>query len=86
MCEKSILSKITKLSVLTASSVKIYNAERREVHREVFNVTWDADAAEKEGYDHFMLKEIHEQPKGIRNTITRRNWMKREISFSTVFV
>ena len=58
--------------VLTASSVKIYNAERREVHREVFNVTWDADAAEKEGYDHFMLKEIHEQPKGIRNTITRR--------------
>ena len=58
--------------VLTASSVKIYNAERREVHREVFNVTWDADAAEKEGYDHCMLKEIHEQPKGIRNTITRR--------------
>ncbi len=35
-------------------------------------MTWDADAAEKEGYDHFMLKEIHEQPKGIRNTITRR--------------
>lgn len=58
--------------ILTANSVKIYDAERREVHREVFNVTWDADAAEKEGYDHFMLKEIHEQPKGIRNTITRR--------------
>lgn len=58
--------------VLTANEVKIYNADRQEVHREVFNVTWDADAAEKEGYDHFMLKEIHEQPKGIRNTITRR--------------
>ena len=58
--------------VLTANSVKIYDAERKEVHRDVFNVTWDADAAEKEGYDHFMLKEIHEQPKGIRNTITRR--------------
>ena len=35
-------------------------------------MTWDADAAEKEGYDHFMLKEIHEQPKGIQNTIERR--------------
>ena len=55
--------------VLTASSVKIYNAERREVHREVFNVTWDADAAEKEGYDHFMLKEIHEQPKAVQDTL-----------------
>ena len=34
------------------------------VKRDVFHVTWDADAAEKEGYEHFMLKEIHEQPKG----------------------
>ena len=58
--------------VLTANEVKIYNADRQEVQRDVFHVTWDADAAEKEGYDHFMLKEIHEQPKGIRNTITRR--------------
>lgn len=58
--------------VLTANDVKIYNAEHEEVHRDVFNVTWDADAAEKEGYDHFMLKEIHEQPKGIRDTLVRR--------------
>lgn len=58
--------------ILTPNSVKIYDAARREVQREVFNVTWDADAAEKEGYDHFMLKEIHEQPKGIRNTLVRR--------------
>ncbi len=58
--------------VLTANDVKIYNADHEEVHRDVFNVTWDADAAEKEGYDHFMLKEIHEQPKGIRDTLVRR--------------
>ena len=58
--------------VLTANEVKIYNADRQEVHRDVFNVTWDVDAAEKEGYDHFMLKEIHEQPKGIRDTLMRR--------------
>lgn len=58
--------------VLTKNNVKIYNHERQEVKREVFNVTWDADSAEKEGYDHFMLKEIHEQPKAIQETLERR--------------
>jgi len=58
--------------VATADEVKIYNEERKEVKREVFHVTWDAEAAEKEGYDHFMLKEIHEQPKGLYETLTRR--------------
>ena len=61
-----------EMVVLTANDVKIYNADHEEVHRDVFNVTWDADAAEKEGSDHFMLKEIHEQPKGIRDTLVRR--------------
>lgn len=58
--------------VLTKNDVKIYNAERKEVRRDVFHVTWDADAAEKEGYDHFMIKEIHEQPKGLYETLNRR--------------
>ncbi|MCR4600983.1 MAG: glutamine--fructose-6-phosphate transaminase (isomerizing) [Clostridia bacterium] len=58
--------------ILTKNNVKILDSQLREVHRDVFNVTWDAEAAEKEGYDHFMLKEIHEQPKGIRETVTRR--------------
>ncbi|QOX64257.1 glutamine--fructose-6-phosphate transaminase (isomerizing) [Anoxybacterium hadale] len=58
--------------VLTKNDVKIYNADRKEVKRDVFHVTWDADAAEKEGYDHFMLKEIYEQPKGIHETLNRR--------------
>lgn len=58
--------------VLTKNDVKLYNADRKEVKRDVFHVTWDADAAEKEGYDHFMIKEIHEQPKGIYETLTRR--------------
>ena len=61
-----------ELVVLKENEVKIYDADRNEVHRDVFNVTWDADAAEKEGYDHFMLKEIHEQPSGIRDTLIRR--------------
>ncbi|MDD3168355.1 MAG: glutamine--fructose-6-phosphate transaminase (isomerizing) [Eubacteriales bacterium] len=58
--------------VLTKNDVKIYNADRKEVKREVFHVTWDADAAEKEGFDHFMIKEIHEQPKGLYETLNRR--------------
>ena len=58
--------------VLTSDDIVIYNEAGNRVKREVFNVTWDADAAEKEGYEHFMLKEIHEQPKGIFETLTRR--------------
>ncbi len=58
--------------VITADEIKIYNAQRERVHRDVFHVTWDADAAEKDGYSHFMLKEIHEQPKGLYETLHRR--------------
>ena len=58
--------------VLTPDSAKIYDENRNEVSREVFHVTWDADAAEKEGYDHFMMKEIYEQPKGLEETLLRR--------------
>ena len=58
--------------VLTKDDIVIYNDVGDKVKRDVFNVTWDADAAEKEGYDHFMLKEIHEQPKGISETLLRR--------------
>lgn len=58
--------------VLTKDGIKIYNEDSKVVKRDVFHVTWDADAAEKEGYEHFMLKEIHEQPKGIQETLVRR--------------
>lgn len=58
--------------VVTKNDIKIYNAEREIVKREVFHVTWDADAAEKDGFEHFMLKEIYEQPKGLYETLNRR--------------
>ncbi|MFR1709092.1 MAG: glutamine--fructose-6-phosphate transaminase (isomerizing) [Clostridium sp.] len=58
--------------VMTKDGIKIYDQNEKEVKKEVFNVTWDADAAEKGGYDHFMMKEIHEQPKAIRDTMTSR--------------
>ena len=58
--------------VLTKDDIAITNDKGQKVKRDVFHVTWDADAAEKEGYEHFMLKEIHEQPKGIFETLNRR--------------
>ena len=58
--------------VLTKDDIKIYNEEGKIVKRDIFHVTWDADAAEKDGYEHFMLKEIHEQPKAIEETLIRR--------------
>ncbi|MBQ1289682.1 MAG: SIS domain-containing protein, partial [Erysipelotrichaceae bacterium] len=58
--------------VLTKDNIDIFDEKGRKVKREVFHVSWDADAAEKEGYEHFMLKEIHEQPKGIQDTLFKR--------------
>ena len=58
--------------ILTKNDVKIFDKDRNEIKRDVFHVTWDAVEAEKDGYDHFMLKEIHEQPKCIEETLSRR--------------
>lgn len=69
---KIYLIENNEVVVLTTGDIKIYNQDRKEVHREVFHVTWDAASAEKDGFDHFMLKEIHEQPKAIEETLSRR--------------
>ena len=71
-CKEIYLIENGETVVVTADDIKIYDEDRKPVHREVFHVTWDVDAAEKEGYSHFMLKEIYEQPKGISETINRR--------------
>lgn len=55
-----------------ADRVEIMDKDGRPRHVEVERITWDADAAEKGGYPHFMLKEIHEQPRAIRETIAGR--------------
>ncbi|MDO4772710.1 MAG: glutamine--fructose-6-phosphate transaminase (isomerizing) [Bacillota bacterium] len=57
---------------LKAGSVKIFDENRNEVKREVFQVDWDVDAAEKQGFDHFTIKEIHEQPEALKQTLQRR--------------
>lgn len=62
-----------EIVVLTAGKVKVYNAlDREEIKKEMFKVDWDISAAEKGGYEHFMMKEIEEQPKALRDTINPR--------------
>jgi len=52
--------------------VAVYDAGGTAKSKEVFHVGWDLEAAEKGGYDHFMLKEIHEQPRALRDTLNGR--------------
>ena len=67
-----IILKINEIVVLNKNEVKIYNTDKEEVEKEVFTVNWDVSAAEKGGYEHFMMKEIEEQPKALRDTISPR--------------
>ncbi len=71
-CKEIYLIENGEMVVVTAEEIKIFDEHRKPMRREVFHVTWDADAAEKEGYSHFMLKEIYEQPKAIGETLNRR--------------
>ncbi len=54
---------------LQKGNVTFYNIDGDEIEKELKEVTWDAEAAEKGGYEHFMMKEIHEQPKAVSDTI-----------------
>ncbi|MDY4962830.1 MAG: glutamine--fructose-6-phosphate transaminase (isomerizing), partial [Ruminococcus callidus] len=58
-----------ELARLTKGAVTFYNLDGDEIQKEMKTIEWDAEAAEKGGYEHFMLKEIHEQPKVVRDTI-----------------
>ena len=58
-----------ELAKLTKGAVTFYNLDGEEIQKEMKTIEWDAEAAEKSGYEHFMLKEIHEQPKVIKDTI-----------------
>lgn len=57
---------------LRRDGVEIYNFDREPVKKDLTHIDWDADAAEKGGYEHFMIKEIMEQPKAIANTVESR--------------
>ena len=55
---------------LSPGSVKFYDLNGDEISLPLTEITWDAEAAEKGGYEHFMLKEIHEQPAAVRDTLS----------------
>ena len=57
---------------MTADSVHFYDRQGNELEKTPEHIDWELSAAEKNGYDHFMIKEIHEQPKALANTISPR--------------
>ena len=61
-----------ELAIVTGGGIRIYDERRRPIAKEHHHIDWDVDAAEKGGYDHFMLKEIYEQPDAIARAITGR--------------
>ena len=58
-----------EIAEMTSEEVHFYNIDREEIQKEMTEIKWDAESAEKGGYEHFMLKEIHEQPKAVQDTL-----------------
>jgi glutamine---fructose-6-phosphate transaminase (isomerizing) len=61
-----------EIAVLTPCGVKLYDGDKNELHRNPAVISWDVSAAEKGGYDHFMMKEIMEQPAAVKQTVESR--------------
>lgn len=61
-----------EIAIVKKDSVRITDRHGEELKKKIFHVSWNAEAAEKGGYEHFMLKEINEQPKAVRDTMSER--------------
>ena len=61
-----------EIAIVKKNSVSVVDRRGDIIDKKIFHVTWNAEAAEKGGYEHFMLKEINEQPKAVRDTISKR--------------
>jgi glucosamine--fructose-6-phosphate aminotransferase (isomerizing) len=61
-----------EIARLTEGSIEFFNVDGEPIQKESKHIDWDINAAEKNGYEHFMLKEIYEQPKAVRDTISPR--------------
>lgn len=61
-----------EIAVLTRERASFFNEDGEEIQKETEHIAWDVEAAEKGGYEHFMMKEICEQPKAVRDTISPR--------------
>lgn len=58
-----------EMARLADGKVNFYNLDGDEIEKQLTEIKWDAEAAEKAGFEHFMMKEIHEQPKAVRDTL-----------------
>ena len=61
-----------EVAILTREGIQVYNAMEQPIEKEHHHIDWEISAAEKGGYEHFMLKEIMEQPEALRGTISPR--------------
>ena len=61
-----------EIAVLSRQGAKVYDLHYQKIEKELKTADWDVSEAEKGGYEHYMLKEIHEQPEAIKKTITPR--------------
>jgi len=73
------------IAVLTDDSVRIMDGDARDVPLRPMTIDWDITAAERGGYEHFMLKEIHEQPEVIKQTLAGRIDEKNRVVFEHIF-
>ncbi len=61
-----------EIAVLSGEAIAFYNVDGEEIQKEPTTIDWDINAAEKGGYEHFMLKEMYEQPQTVRDTLSPR--------------
>lgn len=73
-----------EIAEVTADAVNVFDAAGNRVDKNVFRVDWSAEMAEKGGYDHFMLKEIHEQPKAVRHTLAGKLVRAGEVQLAEI--
>lgn len=71
-----------EFAILSRENVEFYDSSLNKVKKELKEISWDASATDKNGYEDYMLKEIHEQPDSIRNTINSRINENGEYDFS----
>lgn len=72
------------MAIITRNEIKLFDKAGNRKVKKVYHVDWDIEAAEKSGYDHFMIKEIHEQPKAIKDTYSPRITADNEIKLDDI--
>lgn len=69
-----------EIAILSKDGVKLFTEDGQPINKEIYHVTWTEEAAEKGGFKDFMIKEIHEQPRAIRDTMAGRISMEHNIA------